>query len=141
MKKTIMAGSLIIFITVTVSVVKSKTAAPKDFTVDYGESEIYTKEDMENAVEEIMNVFNSFDSKCDMYSIKYCGDETSVKNVGYCNELSNVTMDECIVFESTFKTPGNAGGGFNSNFVYEGWKWYLARQKDGEWVVLTYGYA
>lgn len=113
----------------------------QEVTVNFGNSAVYSQEDMEAAVEVIKAKFNSWEGHT-LYTIEYKGDEVSAENLEYCNSLGDASeFTESIVFESSFRTPKHASGGFNEDEVYTGWSWYLARQAGGEWQLLTYGYA
>ena len=51
-----------------------------NYEVDYGTSELYSKEDMDSAIAAIMNEFNNeWQVKCEMHKIYYAGDEISQK--------------------------------------------------------------
>ena len=107
----------------------------------HGESEIYTREDRQSAAKLISDTVESFEG-CKLYAVKYQGDEASIKNLEYCNSLASdgVTYSESIVFTSYFRSPIFGGGAWNANEMYS-WSWYLARTDNGEWEILTYGYA
>ncbi len=113
-----------------------------NYTVDYGTSEIYTNKDMEKAIDAIFDEFNDFEDRCTMINISYAGDEEVTKeNLDYCNALGQEKTEyvDCIVFQTTFRTPMKTKGAFNSNTTYD-WTWYLAREEGKDWVVLTFGY-
>lgn len=108
--------------------------------VDYGKSEMYSKQDMEKAVEVIFNEFKTWKG-CKLYTIEYMGDKESEENLDYCNDLKeNKNFDECVVFESSFHSPKQGDLGFNPDQDYNGWTWYLARTNGGQWQLVTYGY-
>ncbi len=133
------------FIVVFAMFLSLAACGQKDYSVVYGKSEIYTKKDMDSAIAAIMKSFNAWDTKCTMYSISYAGDDrVTQENLEYCNSLSQksgIVYDECIVFESSFHTPKLDSQAFTPDETYTGWTWYLARVSDGNWVVLTSGYA
>lgn len=109
--------------------------------VDYGKSGIYSKQDMDSAVNVTKKKFTEWDG-CELHSITYKGDSISKDNVGYCNSLKEgAGFTECIVFESSFHSPQNGGDGFNPDEEYTGWSWHLARKDDGAWILLAWGYA
>lgn len=111
-----------------------------NFGVDYGNSQIYTKKDMNKAIDKIVDEFRTWDG-CVLYSIEYAGDEKCEKELEYCRELGdNEDFTQCIVFTSSFRSPVNGGGAWYPNQVYTGWDWYLAREENGGWVLLTWGY-
>lgn len=114
-----------------------------EYEVDYGQSSLYTKEDMNNALMVVEKRFNKWSPKCKLLSVEYAGDESSgADNLEYCNSLSDgAVYAECIVFTSSFHTPKGNPSSFEPDETYTGWLWYLAREAGGEWVVVTSGYA
>ena len=50
------------------------------------------------------------------------------------------TFTQCIVFSSDFHTSKKDSEGFNSDYAYRDWKWFLARSDSGEWKLMTWGY-
>lgn len=108
-------------------------------SIDYGTSEVYTKEDMDSAIELIKETFNTWDG-CKLYSISYTDDSLCERELDYCNTLADdgVTYSECIVFRMQFRSPIFGGGAWNANFRYN-WSWYLARTQGGDWELLTWG--
>ena len=108
--------------------------------LDCGDSEIYTYEERKAAANLVADTINSFEG-CKLFLVKYDGDDTSQKNLYYCNELAKdgVQYVNCIVFTSYFRSPIFGGGAWNANEMYS-WSWYLARTDDGLWEIITYGY-
>ena len=116
------------------------SCASDDVSIDYSESAVYSKSDMDAAIKVIRKTFDTFDG-CTLYSLSYAGDEAAEKNLSYCQSLSeNQQVTQCIVFDSVFRSPRNGGGAWMANAEYT-WTWYLARGTTGNWVLLTYGYA
>lgn len=112
-----------------------------NFSVDYGKSEIYSQQDMDSAIDVIRKEFSSWKG-CELHSVSYISDEFNEDNIDYCNELrADSGYDECIVFESSFHSPKNGGGAWTPDEEYTGWSWYLARNDNGAWTLLTNGYA
>lgn len=89
----------------------------------------------------IADTISSFDG-CRLYAVVYEGDPVSTKNLEYCNELAEegTVYADCIVFASHFRSPIFGGGAWNANDI-NSWSWYLGRTADGDWEILTYGYA
>lgn len=111
-----------------------------DVTIDYGESTSYTHDDIDGAAKVVLDKFSEFDG-CILNSLTYAGDKKSNDNIEYCNTLDEDSgFTECIVFDSSFRSPKNGGGAWEADEIYT-WSWYLAREANGEWVLLTYGYA
>lgn len=112
----------------------------KNVKIDFGQSELYSQQDMNAAIKVILNKFKTWNG-CTLYTITYTNDERSKENVSYCNRLKhNANFTEAIVFESSFHTPKNGNNGFNPDEDYEGWSWFLAREGNGSWELLTWGY-
>lgn len=108
---------------------------------DYGNSELYSRSDMDSAINKIQSTFAGFED-CTLDSITYGDDKLAKDNLDYCNSLADEkTYDECIVFYSEFHTSI-----FSKNPVlaagekYTDYAWYLARTNSGEWDLLTWGY-
>lgn len=108
-------------------------------SIDYGFSEIYSREDMDEAIAQIKDQFYSWEG-CKLYSIYYTDDSFCQREVDYVNTLADdgVVYKECIVFRTRFRSPIFGGGAWNANFEYD-WSWYLARTDGGEWDLLTWG--
>lgn len=106
--------------------------------IDLGQSEIYSQEDIESAARTVKRYFASMKG-CRLYSLSYAGDDTARENLQYCNTLGDRNYDECIVFKSRFRSPIRGGEAWEANAEYY-WSWSLARQKGGEWVLLSWGY-
>ena len=107
--------------------------------IDYGESEIYSEQDKEDAVDVIIEKFNQFEG-CVLYEVSYTSDSYCLKNLDYVNDLApeGVVFSECIVFDTEFRSPIFGGGAWNANRIYE-WSWYLGRTEGGNWQFLTWG--
>ena len=108
--------------------------------IDYKTSELYSKEDMDAAITEIMKEFDSWEG-CEMHEISYTDDQMCKDNLSYVGELdTDKEFEDCIVFTSSFHSPKEGGGAWEADYEYEGWQWYLAREKGGSWELLTWGY-
>lgn len=117
-------------------------AKTSDYTLEYGESQMYSNADIESAAKAVLNEFHTFDG-CVLYSLEYAGDEKCIDELSYVNSLKDDNVEEfvdCLVFYSEFRSPVKGGGAWTPNDIYT-WDWYLGREQDGEWVLVTYGYA
>ncbi|MCR4673012.1 MAG: hypothetical protein K5637_07230 [Lachnospiraceae bacterium] len=118
-----------------------------DFPVEYGSSDIYSREDMDEAIQVILEEFEQWKG-CELHSLRYASDEcNNEENIAWMNQLSEgkelgITFTQCIEFISDFHTPAepDADSSFNSDYEYTDWTWYLAREDGGEWHLMTYGY-
>ncbi|MBQ1312154.1 MAG: hypothetical protein IIY55_09935 [Blautia sp.] len=117
------------------------TFAPVKETVDYGTSELYTREDMEKALVLIDAEFGTWEG-CRMNSIRYAGDECmNEDNLKWMNDLGEEKgYTQCIEFLSEFHSPVEGGGAWEPDTDYHDYQWWLARQEGGDWELLTWGY-
>lgn len=114
--------------------------------INYGNSSIYTKKDMDDAIEIIKKEFSSWE-KCELHSISYSSDDvcTNEKNIAWMNDLEEAndndqTFTQCIMFDSSFHSPKKDAGSWNPDEEYTGWSWWMARSEGGEWKLMTWGY-
>ena len=116
-------------------------ASSVDVEIDYGTSEIYTKDDMDEAITQIRKVFADF-AGCELHNIRYTSDDcNSEENIKWMNELrEDQEYTECIKFLSDFHTPAENSGAFEPDHEYTDYEWYLARSEGSSWEVLSYGY-
>lgn len=107
-----------------------------------GSSEIYSQEDLQAAVDAIMNVVNNeWQVKVEVNEIFYAGDDTAKSNLEYCQSF-NPEITECAIFSTNFYIPAqNAqmAGAFEPDSNIEWWSWTLGKNSTGEWEVLTNG--
>ena len=114
--------------------------AQQDVQIDYGDSQVYTTEEMDAAIQVIQDTFADFKG-CTLYALTYAGDEVCENELGYCQSLSKgETVTSCMVFHSVFRSPKEGGGAWEADTEYT-WSWYLGKLESGKWVLLTYGYA
>ena len=127
-----------------------------EVTIDYGNSSIYSKEDMDSAIQMIKKEFDTWDG-CELHSITYgmddeCNDENikwmnecNDENIKWMNELEEAndakeSFTQCIMFKSNFHSPKEGGGAWNADEEYTDWQWWLARSDGGQWKLMTWGY-
>ena len=139
--KKIFALVLAFVCIIGISGCKDKT----DVKIDYGSSKLYSKSDMDAAIELIEEEFDTWEG-CELHTITYGGDDKcNDKNVEWMNDLERAndnaeTFTECIMFSSSFHSPKEAVGAWTPDKEYEDWQWWLARSKDGSWKLMTWGY-
>ncbi len=102
-----------------------------DVKIEYGKSEIYSKEDIELAIKVVDKEFAKFPN-CKMISIKYAGDDISAQ------ELIN-GYDECIVIYSSFHTGKYNTEAFEPDTEYKKWSWILCRKNGKDWILVNNG--
>ncbi len=111
--------------------------------VDYGNSKLYDKAEIDGAVDIIKERFKTFTAGSGkLQKLSYKGDDYSKAQLGYCNKhrgKNEPEFTECMVFDSLFHTEKDAGGSWNADEDYT-WSWYLAKQPNGSLKLITYGY-
>lgn len=101
-------------------------------------SELYTKNDIDSAIEQIKREFASGWRGCELLEIYYAGDDVSAE---YQEWAERYNADEVIVLLSSFETDSPAGNsGLNSDFTYKNWNWILVRSSGGNWKHVDHGY-
>ena len=130
---------------IALEMIRNLGADTTNIKIDYGTSSIYTKAEMDAAIELIKKEFSTWDG-CELHSISYSTDEEcSESNIAWMNEMGKATdveetFTQCIMFKSNFHSPLNGGSGFNPDEEYTDWQWWLARSEGGQWKLMTYGY-
>ena len=64
-----------------------------NITVDYGDSAVYTEQDMDDAIKVIEEMIGSWEG-CELHSISYSSDDvcTDEKNLSWMNDLEKTTI-------------------------------------------------
>lgn len=102
------------------------------------ESELYSQDDINAAVDIIKKEFKSDWKGCSLTEIRYAGDEIT-KEYQKWSERNNA--DEVIVLLSSFDVGSSGGdGSLNPNSTYDEWKWILVRSNGGQWKHVDHGY-
>ena len=142
MKKAI---AILLLITVLCGSAACAKKQKTEVSIDYGNSALYSKEDMDAAIAVIRKEFDTWDG-CELHSISYGSDDAcSAENIKWMNELeaandAQETFSQCILFKSNFHSPKNGGGAWNADQEYTDWQWWLARSDGGQWKLMSWGY-
>ena len=136
---------LVFCIVLTLSLIGCGNSSTANVKIDYGTSSIYTEEDMNAAIEIIKKQINSWED-CELHSLSYSSDNicNNTDNIAWMNDLEEANdnkevFTQCIMLESSFRSPKNGGGAWVANEEYT-WSWWLARSEGGEWKLMTWGY-
>ena len=115
--------------------------ADKGVIVTYGDSLIYSHEDIDKAVTEVEKDFSKMKG-CRLYSLSYAGDEKGKYELeSYNRDLpEEERVKDCIVFNSVFRSPLLGGGAWEAHAIYT-WNWIVVRDETGRWKVVNKGYA
>ena len=112
-----------------------------DVTIDYGTSELYTQEELKEAVVQIKCQYAFWDG-CELQSIRYAGDEAnSEENIQWLNSLSeDASYTKIAEFLMDFHTTPDTKSTFDPDKDYKDYQWWLGRTEDGSWEILSSGY-
>ena len=130
----------------------SDTPASK-VVIDLGSSSIYTEEERDAAVSLIREKFASFTGDCELHSIRYAGDDANnEENIKWLNSLREVRSNippedvgkeyvQVAEFLMDFHSPIEEGPyAWELDMEYKDYQWWLARLKDREWEIVSWGY-
>lgn len=102
------------------------------------ESERYTKQDIETAMDIVENQFKVGFPGCTLTKLWYDESYSAEQEPEWGAQYE---ADEAIVLLSDFEVGSSGGdGSLNPNETYTDWKWILIRQKGGTWNLETWGY-
>ena len=91
--------------------------------IDYGASSIYSKEEIDSAIEIIKKQFALFEG-CELHRLSYMTDEecNNADNIEWMNDLrtddNKEAFTQCIAFESSFCSLKKGGGTWEANEEY-----------------------
>ena len=101
-------------------------------------SEIYSNEEIQDAIDVTMDYFKKKFSGCTLTEITYYGDD---KLADYQEFAQRNNADEVIVLVSSFDVgPSGGDSSLNPNDTYRNWKWILVRSEGGKWMHVDHGY-
>ena len=101
-------------------------------------SDIYSEEEIEEAIEVVKKYFRLEFSGCTLTEITYAGDD---KILSYEDWATRNDADEVIVLISSFDVDASGGdGSLNPNSTYSNWSWILARRNGEKWQHVDHGY-
>ena len=118
------------------------TVSGNEVTIDYGDSEIFSKEDLEDAVVRIKCQF-AFWNGCELKSIRYAGDDavTDERLAQLKAKDPDINDVQIAGFLMDFKTSENPEGTtFNPNQEYIDYQWWLSKSDNDGWEIVDFGY-
>lgn len=112
--------------------------------VDYADSELYTVEDLDAAVDLIRKQISEWEG-CTLLRVRYNGDDDNTEEkLAWLNghdSAQGKQFTECACFLSDFRTPADTGNlSLEPDTEYSDYNWWFAREKGGEWVLVDLGY-
>ena len=129
MKKGLIIPTIIVVIALLCSC--GKTGAVQKIIPD---SEIYSKAEIESAMNTVIKEFRKNFDCCELLKIEYNDEET-------LREAKNYGSGEVMVLLSEFKTGNSFRGSLEPDSLYQDYKWVLVRGKLGGWKLRNRGYA
>ena len=128
---------------IVMSYLGGRPGVVSDVQVNYGNSEIYTREDMDAAAETIKQKFHSGSEwrGYTLHTLSYASDENCGSDtLQELNDEFSTAYDQVIVFNSSFHTPKVSDGFSAADVEDSGFYWYLGRKNGGSWEVINAGY-
>ena len=116
------------------------TGVIKDAKVEITESEIYSEEDINKAVDVIEKYFSENFEGCRLEKIAYAGDETTKREIQYQSKDSEKTEEVIVLISDFYVYPKGGDGSLNTDYTYTDWKWILERTPNGNWEHIDHGY-
>lgn len=103
-----------------------------------GDSDVYTREDIEKAIDVVSRFFQKEFEGCTLRTIEYNEPETIRRAREWAEQYDAA---EAIVLLSSF-TVGIYGsdGSLNPGDTYTNWQWILTRNSGEAWTLQTWGY-
>lgn len=101
-------------------------------------SDIYTEEEIQEAVDIIIRDFKKNWDGCTLTEIRYVGDEAAGNFQKLAEQYGG---DQAIMLSSFFDVDASGGdGSLNPNYTYKNWGWTLVRDAGGRWRHVDHGY-
>ena len=117
-------------------------AADTDVEIDYGKSDIYSEEELEEAFIQTKCYFAAWEG-CELHSLRYAGDESASKeNLDWANSLEDGgDYQKVMEIIGQFHSPKDVEGtAWEPDQEYKDYQFWLACDKDGSWSVVSTGY-
>jgi len=108
--------------------------------IDYGSSELFTPEELDNAAIQIKCAFAGWNG-CELHRLSYTGDDENTKeNLEWLNSLSdNTHYTKLAKFSSEFYTSPSENENLMNNLEIKDYPWWLGMTEDGSWDIVTTG--
>jgi D-alanyl-D-alanine carboxypeptidase len=110
-------------------------------TIDYGNSDLYTLEELEEAAVQVKCQFASF-AGCQLHTLRYAGDAYNtpeeLASLNHGNKGEPYT--QVAKFLSDFDAPEEGSEVWEPGEKINDYEWWLARTTNGGWQLVTWGY-
>lgn len=102
-----------------------------------GESEIYTKAEIEDAMDVVIRHFRREFEGCTLIHLAYYEENNDPAKDHWAKQYQ---ADQYMILVSSFEVgPEGPDGSLNPNSTYNGWQWILVRDIGGPWTLRTSG--
>lgn len=104
----------------------------------YGETNSYSKAEVSDAMDIVLDRFNKEFDGCTMITLEYDEEKSDAEKLYWADQYG---ADQAIVLYSAFDVDHTGGdSGFNPNSTYTDWSWILTRNSNGSWELQSWGY-
>ena len=114
-----------------------------EVSYDYGDSKLYTREELEEAAIQVKCSFAAWDG-CELHSLRYAGDGCNTpENVKWLNEIDEgAGYAQVVELLGDFHSPmtEDEPTAWNLDTEYTDYQWWLGRTEDGGWQLVSSGY-
>lgn len=112
-----------------------------DVEITYGESELFSDSEIENAVDAIKEKFKDFEG-CELIKIWYDEGKSKLEAERYLTKENGMKKENIIIFYSDFKVDSSGKNPvLNPDSTYTDWMWILTREDiTKDWTVKDWGY-
>ena len=126
----------------------SSAAAPAEVEIDYGSSELFSQEDIDEAIAVINDRFAEWGEGFTLKNIRFAGDDAnSEENIRWINEVAEGQDKDPVYLEvmellTDFHTPSEFKDvtAWEADQDYTDYQWWFGRTKGGSWELLSTGY-
>jgi phosphopantetheinyl transferase len=104
-----------------------------EVSIDYGTSEIYSEDEIKEAMIKIKCDFAGWEG-CELHSLRYAGDESNTEeNIEWLNSINeDANYTEVAEFLTDFHSPLEGEGAWNLDSEYTDYQWWLGHTEDGK---------
>ena len=106
--------------------------------IDLIGSDIYTQEEMEEALDLVLEEFSKWDG-CTLHRVSYGGDGFSKDELELTNRMFGTDFDGCLLFFTAFRSPKEQTGAWEADREYF-YSWTVCRKGDSPWELVNWGW-
>ena len=111
-----------------------------DVAVDYGDSDIYDEDEIEEAMVVVKCAFQQYEG-CTLNSISYGGDDAdSDENLAWLESIGGQHYINAMKIVTDFHTSDESSDVLEANTDYNDYEWWLAHTENDGWEIVTRGY-